>query len=123
MQYWAKMEKQRGTELGKLLCSGANQRARAKADRANPKTVVFPGGSEYRAGENGGLVLIGTGEAPAKEPEVAAYAAPVPAPTQKVEASEEVLVNEIIEELALKIGRQTVEIVSLKARLRHCQKA
>jgi hypothetical protein len=61
--------------------------------REREPVIKFPGGSEYKAGKNGAAVRV-------------------------EQEGEDALVDEVLEELAFKLGRQIIEIASLKARLK-----
>ena len=101
LQFWVRREKAQGTELGKLLCSSMHDRSRLKAKYAKHDTIKFPGGSEYRD-NNGRAVLV--------DEELKLM------PDQA--AGDENLVDEIFDALALKLGRQQIEITSLRIRLK-----
>jgi transposase len=110
LNFWVRREKSRGSELGKLLCSSTHDRNRLRDKRnvAKHETIKFPGGSEYTEGNDGKAVLV---EGVQEAEEVKTI--PIPAVAGDVN-----LVDAIFEELALKIGRQQIEIISLKTRLK-----
>jgi hypothetical protein len=106
---WRKREVFNGTELGKQLCSAPQSPPK---ESLKPELVRFPGGSVYTVGHNGKLV-----------DETARHAEAPPQPvvkTQKEEVPDEALVDQILHELALKIGQQFVEITALKTKLKRC---
>lgn len=97
LYFWRNREIRNGTELGKKLCASVKT---AKAV-APAQTVKFPGGSEYSAGPEGEAVLM-----PEKS---------VPALQADEDSS---LVDAVFDEVALRLGRQMIEIASLKIRLK-----
>lgn len=97
LQFWAKREKQAGTELGKQLCNDVQQERERKA---RPETVSFPGGSVYQRAAGGKAVLQDAA-----------------APPHQAEHLEESFVDEVLEEIAYRLGRKEIEIVTLRLKL------
>lgn len=111
---WVQSEKATGSELGKKLClSHTGNRSRKDAVRARrvakaeEQVIKFPGGSEYR-GVAGGAAILQSEERVV--------------PAVPVSATDSTFVDQVFDELALRLGRQTIEIVSLKIKLQHAQK-
>lgn len=104
LYFWGQKQKQDGTELGKKLCT---LRHTPKPKAVRPVRVEFPGGSVYREASDGSAVL-----------EQTAAQAPEKASAPNSQGLEDSFVDAVFEELAVRLGRKEIEIISLKLQLK-----
>ncbi len=108
---WASKERSAGTEIGRRLCQ---MKSTGKV-KEPLRTVTFPGGSTYVEGHKGKLVLKNEPE------EVPAIAAP-PVPAVKSQGVEESFIDDVLEEVAMQLGKAKLENIILKMKLERAGK-
>lgn len=116
IRFWVKRERLSGSELGKKLCFTTTVKKSKKPK--SPIKVAFEGGSVYTEGNDGEAVL----EPSPEEVFVEAVESTKTVQPVKTKDLEESFIDEVFEELAMQLGKKTLEIVILKVKLERAKK-